>query len=514
MQPKQPFASPRTAGWEARLGILKRDAEHKILEPLRLHKWTAEIEREAGENLIIVAERGGHTHRIALIYSSSTDNAVYKTLATQVEHIFFNGQPYLVEQYTRGVEKPVSSVEAFHNVMLEWNKTSAEGKFAPDSEDSEDGEDEPPPYRFLLAEEPLESIWLRVRQFQSVKLAKKLVLRRAQAAGVELNDMAAQSKAEGLAFSLRNAQDYFQIQESGNVSQRILNLYYGVMAFTFAEMLASPQGPTTLSEIEDSTKRGHGIYTVDGPSGGLEDLIVGVLPGGFFASWMKFKGYKTSAFPAERPKTLEAVLSLPPEHRHSVEDLFASIPEVSDFFRDIFEGKPRWVRPHYDQMANHAFRLSGPQERVERSYVDLVDDSARLDRDDIALFPGPISEISRIESGRGGRVFRVAIDHTGLDVWWKALSVHHSPFERDALIQPIFGVVTEYRATCLALLYALSIVVRYRPSIWRQVQGGDLDHLRVLIEGFLAVVERVLPEQYLAQVLDQPVFAKLPGSFF
>jgi hypothetical protein len=46
------------------------------------------------------------------------------------------------------------------------------------------------------------------------------------------------------------------------------------------------------------------------------------------------------------------------------------------------------------------------------------------------------------------------------------------------------------------------------------VQEGDLDHMRVLIEAFLAVVERVLPEQFLEKVTDQRTFAKQPSSFF
>jgi hypothetical protein len=36
-----------THGAEARLEILRRDAERKIVEPLRRHKWDAKIEREA-----------------------------------------------------------------------------------------------------------------------------------------------------------------------------------------------------------------------------------------------------------------------------------------------------------------------------------------------------------------------------------------------------------------------------------------------------------------------------------
>ena len=35
-----------STGWEARLDILKRDAEHDILGPLRTHGWQGSIDRE------------------------------------------------------------------------------------------------------------------------------------------------------------------------------------------------------------------------------------------------------------------------------------------------------------------------------------------------------------------------------------------------------------------------------------------------------------------------------------
>ena len=41
-----------------------------------------------------------------------------------------------------------------------------------------------------------------------------------------------------------------------------------------------------------------------------------------------------------------------------------------------------------------------------------------------------------------------------------------------------------------------------------------INHMRVLIEAFLAVVERVLPEQFLEKITAQRIFAKLPGSFY
>jgi hypothetical protein len=33
-------------GWQQRLEFLRRDAHHKILDPLQLHQWNAAIEQE------------------------------------------------------------------------------------------------------------------------------------------------------------------------------------------------------------------------------------------------------------------------------------------------------------------------------------------------------------------------------------------------------------------------------------------------------------------------------------
>ncbi|MCA6116563.1 hypothetical protein J6524_16900 [Bradyrhizobium sp. WSM 1738] len=70
MQPSDPEQ-------KMRMDILHRDAERKILEKLRTHNWSAVIEREFPDGLLIAAERGGHRHTIALIYSSDTENSVY-----------------------------------------------------------------------------------------------------------------------------------------------------------------------------------------------------------------------------------------------------------------------------------------------------------------------------------------------------------------------------------------------------------------------------------------------------
>ncbi len=503
-----------SSGWESRLAILRRDTESKLLAPLRTHRWTATIDREVeqGEYLIVKAERAGVEHRVAVMYTSATSNAVYKALAPQVEHIFIRGELYKLESYAHGITTPVSTADDFHGVLIGWNNASATGKFAPNTPAAPIAA-QPPKHRTLLSEEPIEAIWLRLRQLTSVTLARKLVATRGAHESVPLDNEVVRTKAEGLAFSLRNASDYFKTRDGQNVSQRVLNLYYGSMAFAFSEMLAAPKGPASLAEIEKVTTQGHGLCTLDGEQDGLERVVVSTVATGFFASWMKFLGIATDTFPRQKPKAYADLAKQSPSSWLTVEALFARIPEVADLFLDIFSSKPAWLTPTYDQEANPSFSLYGKKERPATTYSVFVDDSARLTAQDIALFPGPISQISEVASTDPGRHFRVAVDAAGQDIWWDALPVHHSPFERTALIVPAFGVVGEYRAICLALLYALSIMVRYRPSVWRRVQEGDHDHLRVLVEAYLAVVERVLPEQFLERITAQRVFAKQPGAW-
>ncbi|WP_460233085.1 YaaC family protein [Agrobacterium radiobacter] len=499
----------------ARMDYLRRDADSKILGHLKSHGWNANVEREvlAGEYLIIVAERGGYEHRIALLYSCATGNETYKLVANDVEYIFYNGEPYQQDSYAYGLDKPVGPVSGFFDLLVEWNKESADGLFAAVDVKEEVEANRGLDYRLLLSETPIEAIWLRLRQFQSVSLAEKLVKDRAARSGLSLGEEV-KTKAEGLAFSLRNAADYYKADAARTVSQRILNLYYGTMSFSFAEMLAAPKGPTTLAEIEKATKQGHGLYVIDGENENLSDIVVGALRSGFFGSWLHSLEVDTGGFPEKRPKKFSDLESTDANSWTTIESLFARIPEISDLFLDIFDSPSLWLQPTFDFIGNpHGFLASKPRTNAT-TYAIFTDSSGRLSKEDVARFPGAISDIQIQASEDGARRFRVAVDGTGKKTWWDALPLYRSPLGRTAIILPIFHGIGDFRIICFTILYALSIVVRYRPSLWRRVQEGDLDEMRVLIEAFLVVAERVLPEQFLGRIVGKPVIVKQPNAFF
>lgn len=498
-------------GKSQRFSILKSSAEHKLLQQLQLHGWktVADEEFRAGEYLVITAERGGHSHSIGLMYTSATDNKYYKILASQVEHIFINSPLYKLESFAHGINIPISHIDDFQNLLFKWNELSGDGKFAPTAEvEAHFKQDQLVENLNLISDNPIEVIWIHIRQLQSVTLAKKLIMDRARQEKYKLTDEEINSKAEGIAFALRNASDYFQAGKAHNLSQRIVNVYYGALALASAEILASSNGSNTLSEIEKFTKQGHGLYTLDNSTDSIEHLIVGIISSGFFSAWLKSMNLSLDGIPARKPRAYTELSAIPVSSWLTLEQLFASIPELSNLFNKIFDIAPRYVTLAYDQNANFSFCRN----RSKKIYALFIDKSTRLKKEDIAKFSGPISDISSISEYPGNN-FRAAVDHTGKKTWWEALNIHTSSFSEPSLILPIFGVVSEYRMICVVLLYTLSIIVRYRPSVWRRVQEGDLDYISILIEEFLNIMERVLPQQFLEQVLGKRVFVRLPGSF-
>jgi hypothetical protein len=74
--------------------------------------------------------------------------------------------------------------------------------------------------------------------------------------------------------------------------------------------------------------------------------------------------------------------------------------------------------------------------------------------------------------------------------------------------------VSEFRTIAVITLYALSILVRYMPSAWRRVEGGDWDEHLSLVKNALGVFERLLPEHFLESIIGERIHASQPGGLF
>lgn len=495
-------------GIDLRMGILHNAAKQQMLGPLLSHGWIASVVEESkdGEYLVIDATKGEKKHSVALMYTSATDNRHYRQLESRVSHIFTNGQLYHVKEYTKGVATPVSPLDDFFPLLVEWNSELAPPKLSKKIANSPDS------IIRIVSENPLAGIWARLNQFSSSEIAKKLVLRRAEKEGVELADEQVLSKASGIAFALGNAADYYKGAPYESLNKRVLSLYYGTLSLAFAEMLAAPNGPSDLDQLEGMTKQGHGLFALSSVTGQFGDLKVGVLATGFYPNWVSFLGYDTGFYPKAKAKSvgdLDNSVKYPSQSFTGMSVLLSAIPELGDLFTQVYDDEPAWVIPSIDMISQNAQRTANPSS----SYIFLKDRSNKISEARIVLQDWPLAELTKVETPHDGKVFRARVDHQGLKSWHDALLLHHSPYlSSPTLILPVLGGVPEYRVTSLAILYSLSILVRYMPSAWRRVEGGDWDQHLSVMRAVLDVFERILPQQFLESISGERVHTSLPGS--
>ena len=498
-----------------RLDHLRREVEQKLLIPFRSHGWSAEIEREIDPHdcIEIVAKRRAVATRIAVLYGSSgISNAIYRELSNRVDRIFFSGQPCMLDSFANGVTIPVEPLGDFFPFLLDLNK-----QVEPDCSLSVSLR-RPATVRRLTAENPLEAVVARLQQFTSCTLARKLVQRRADTENVTLAPPVIETKAVGIAYSMRSALDYVVSTPSAPLNRRVLGLYYGMMALAQAEMLASPSGPIDLDKVEEMTRNGHGLYTQAAPNGGFAGLHVGVVQDGFFPQWMESLGHDISGYPKrnKRPKSVTDLEKVPPGTTCLLRDLFASMPEIDDLFTEVFGEPPRWISVGYDPEANVVRPVRNPTPwKVESTYALFFDASGKVSVDSLKNAEWPLAEIRQADDERTGNVFRARVDHAGYGDMWTVLPTHSSPYANSpVLLFPTMGGLHEYRTIAVATLYAFSIMVRYMPSIWRRIEGDDEDQYLALVQTSLAVWERLLPEHFLESIAGETVRTAQPGSWF
>jgi len=497
-----------------RLEILREEVERTVLKPFRTHRWTITDIREfeRGDIIKISATKATEIIRIAVLYSSSgISKECYSTLAEEVDQIFFSGQSDRLDSFESGREISVEPLGYFFPFLVRINKLVEPDRspIVPKRRSKK--------FKRLISENPLEVILTRLQQFTSVKLAATLVKKRAESEEVTLPHEVIDSKAMGVAYSMRSALDYITSSSTDRLNRRILSLYYGTMAFAQAEMLADPNGASNLAEVERMTdEAGHGLFAFRIPDEGFSGLRIGMLRNGFLPQWAKFLGYDINLYCPNKARSQEKFEKLPKFATCSLRDLFASMPEIADLFAEVFGGSPKWIMAWPDDEIDNSYSFyDGSAKKPESTYCIFHNRACGMTVATLEVAGWPLAEILPVEGFKGvGQAFRARVDHVGYDYWWEVMPVHNSPFgTQNTLLLPTIGRIREYRVIAAVTLYALSIMVRYMPSAWRRIEGGDEDHYLALVRASLTVWERVLPEHFLESIVGEGILTAQPGSF-
>src|SRR5437879_2363588 len=106
-----------------------------------------------------------------------------------------------------------------------------------------------PEYEVFYTEEPIKSIWNRLGYLSSVEMASKFL---SEHPPTDPSDQT-KERAESLAFAIRSAREYFHPDPESNLTESCLSYYYGLFSLLQAIIIAAPDPPHRLAQIEEET---------------------------------------------------------------------------------------------------------------------------------------------------------------------------------------------------------------------------------------------------------------------
>ncbi|WP_181438585.1 YaaC family protein [Paenibacillus sambharensis] len=347
-------------------------------------------------------------------------------------------------------------------------------------------------YERIPTEEPIRHLWNRLDVLASVTGATTFIKRRAEEQGIQLEDDILEEKSRGLAFCIRSAREYFNTKIEGNITSASLAYYYGTFSLLKALLITKIENPLSLKSIEEYTKYGHGLksYVNEGVFPESEYIII--LTNGFFAKFLSIFGYVVRDIGiSTRYNTFsDLVNGADAQKIISFKDLVSRIPEISGMFIELFNEQPRYLAYNALNHPDHP--------EIEVKFQKNSEYIAFEDVYDILGWDDSISLCNYDEYGEQGIKTITKIDKNLI----VNKQTHSSVLSQTCYVKPLHGI-NDVLLLDFMLLYHISIWVRYRPALWRELIDGEHDKYRSLITNFMIAVERVVPNLVLDRLYNK-----------
>ncbi|MFM0259810.1 YaaC family protein [Paraburkholderia sediminicola] len=376
----------------------------------------------------------------------------------------------------------------------------------------------------IFADNLSEVVWLRLKRLSSHQLCAKVILGRTST----MPDASLTEKATGMAWAIRSAVGYWETK-SGGLNSRVLSRYYALLQISIAEQIASGDERCTLPAIQRHTEQGHGLFTVAADTGDFpSSYLVGCLKSGHFPSYCKARGMDLKKFAFER-RLRERPNEVERAHMVSLADLLRRVPELQNVTQEYMGMHPLSfhlakqpssdLEQQFDQMGMSMIgsiydaKTLTPALKTT-SAIAICPVGYQLTAEQANSLDLPIRDFEDKKNSLSGLTLPTGqLEHSAQEHWYEGLRLHESGYCGSSIMVPYWGLEDVFTLH-LVILYAFSIVTRYLPSLWHEIEDGKLDHLRSLLEHYLVVVDNVLPRIALERMTGDSVHAKQSGSVF
>lgn len=468
--------------------------------------WTISLDKTHDDHSCIIFSvmRDAVVHKCGYLYSQSTAKEIYRLLEKDIEIILIPRYGFSVDNtFSQGCKIPVLPDSDFLYVLTDWNLEYLGVESFVCNNNKRERE-----IINIIEENPLQQIYTHLQSLTSNIVAKQAVKYHAKYKNYQFSHDVIESKAEGVSYLIQNAIDYYDNAATGNITQRMLNLYYGTIALMEAEMLIYGDKYTRLAEIENITKAGHGMLTF-GDAKSLKDFYIGVMNKGLFQAWLSHRNINVNDFPDSRKKAEKSNYII------SLDELLCHIPELQNVMQETEEDyKPHFLFPYYDISfgSGSLFHNTAYKRKYNGSYLTFLNLEGKQDpwweKQLIEKFLGPFTIV-----GKGGRndsnSWRVFVMHPRNGKHYESYNSHKG-LSASMVLAPLFGRTDSWEVFSVMILYALSIIVRYMPNLWARILHGDLDNYKAVLYQFSRVAERELTQIFLEKLTGKGILITHP----
>lgn len=361
------------------------------------------------------------------------------------------------------------------------------------------------------------AIWLRLKRLTSSQLCKKII----QKNHPLLQENEYINKSIGMSSAIRSAIGYWET-ENGGLNSKILSRYYALLQISLAEQISSGDPKDDLKAVQRHTESGHGLFTQTIENATFPDNIkIGCVRGGHFYAYAKKIGIEIKTYAAERrPRNSE---ELEASCTYTLTDLLRRIPELRPLLKEIIDENPlsfqighasRNTILRTKRLSSQGIVKSTP-EFSGFTYAAIYTKDAGITAEELDFYGLGIKDIEQEctenISGYDEPYFVGKVYHPEKELWWDYVLTHKSGYCGTSVIVPFWGTQDPF-VLHLVVLYALSIIVRYLPETWHEIEHGNLDYINSLLENYLTIFDSVLPKLAVERLTKTHLVVTSPDS--
>ncbi len=379
----------------------------------------------------------------------------------------------------------------------------------------------------LVAENIAEAVWLRLRRLTSSTLCQRVIEARHPSLPVSVLE----KKGQEMASSVRSALGYWQSQ-AASLNAKVLARYYALLQMSIAEQLASPDSTADLKEIQSYTESGHGLWTITANGKNFPaSYMVACRNRGHLYEYCRFRGIDLTPYVSKaRPNSWDDLSAVERDRLISLADLLRRIPELQLLIEETLGTEPLSFHvasamknsivqsermQAYAQMTGQVLLNPPIAEPSTVTYIEIYNHGQNCTSEYLNSFDLPIKNIRPEEDTVTKSSYFIGdFIHPSDKRWYQCLQTYKSGYCGTSIIVPFWGNIADPFIIHFMTLYALSIIVRYLPLLWHEIEDGKLDHIRALIEHYVVIVDNVLPQLAVQRLTGRRLNAVQPGSLY